>query len=61
MLTLIHHAVRSHRVLHNATNSADLLNAAGLGAYSNIMDAIKAANQSSEAADQALKVHKVPW
>lgn len=60
MLILIHNAVCYCRVLHNATNSTDLLSARGMGAHNNIIHTIEkaemAANQSREAADQALQV-----
>lgn len=60
MLTLMHHAICYCRLLHNGTNSTDLLSDLGIGAYNSIINAIEkaemAANQSREAADQALKV-----
>ena len=59
-LTLMHNAVCYCRVLHNATNSTDLLSALGMGAHNNIVHTIEkaemAANQSREAAHQALQV-----
>uniref|UniRef100_A0A671UKA7 Laminin, alpha 3 n=1 Tax=Sparus aurata TaxID=8175 RepID=A0A671UKA7_SPAAU len=52
-------AAELQQVLHNATNSTDLLSARGMGAHNNIIHTIEkaemAANQSREAADQALQ------
>ncbi len=60
MLTFIHHGICYYRVLHNATNSTDLLGVKGIGAHNIIINAIEkaemAANQSRGAAEQALKV-----
>ncbi|XP_036969506.1 laminin subunit alpha-3 isoform X3 [Acanthopagrus latus] len=53
------HAGELSRVLHNATNSSDLLSALGMRAHNNILHTTEkaemAANQSREAADQALQ------
>lgn len=50
-------------MLHDATKSAGPLGALGTGVYTNILNAIEkaemAANQSTVAADQALKVTSV--
>lgn len=64
MLTIIHnHAICYCRVLQNATNSSDLLSVLGIGAYNSIINALEeaemAANESREAADEALKVTSV--
>lgn len=60
VLTLKHHAVCYCRVFHNATNSTELLSELGTGVYNSILNAVEkaelAANQSREAADEALKV-----
>lgn len=56
MSTLIHPDVCYCRMLHNTTNGIELLNLLGMGADNNIINAIDIANQSREAADQALKV-----
>ncbi|XP_067453634.1 laminin subunit alpha-3 [Thunnus thynnus] len=52
-------ATEFQQVLHNATNSTDLHSFLGTGAYNSIINALEkaemAANQSSEASEQALK------
>ncbi|XP_054875241.1 laminin subunit alpha-3 isoform X3 [Amphiprion ocellaris] len=52
-------ATELEQVLHNATNSSELLNAVGIGAYNSITNAIEkaevAANQSRDTADGALE------
>ncbi|XP_074492138.1 laminin subunit alpha-3 isoform X2 [Sebastes fasciatus] len=52
-------AAELQQVLQNATNSSDLLSVLGIGAYNSIINALEeaemAANESREAADEALK------
>lgn len=64
MLTLKHRPVCCCRVVHNTTSGTELLSMLGIGDYNSIINAIEkaemAANQSREAADEALKVTHGP-